>query len=153
MSRRILAGTICLALLACLVGCPGGDDGDHPQTVPVTGTVTYKDSAVDGARVTFSPASGSGYAAIGSTDPQGNFTLRCPQWGTEGAVPGSYTVLVSKTEVEGGEADPEEAGPDGGAPTKVTEHLPRRYKSAETSDLSAEVKAEGENHFPLELTD
>ena len=154
MFRLILRGGVCLALLACLIGCPGGGDADRPATVPVTGSVTYNDSAVTGATVTFSPAAGGKFGSIGTTDSQGEFTLMS-QWGAPGAVPGSYAVTISKTEVQaGGEEGLEEArlGDDAGE-AAVTEHLPEKYKSAETSELTAQVNAEGQNNFTFDLTD
>lgn len=153
MFRPILRGSVCLALLACLVGCPGGGDADHPDTVSVTGTVTYNGSAVEGATVTFSPTASGGSASIGTTDASGKFTLQS-QWGTKGAVAGSYAVAISKTEVQGGAGDAEEAPADDNAPpAEITEHLPEKYKSAQTSELTAEVKADGDNDFKFDLTD
>ena len=155
MFRMTLRGGVCLALLGCLVGCPGGSEADGPETVPVTGTVTYNGSAVEGAMVTFSPAGGGGFGSIGTTNASGKFTLMS-QWGSAGAVPGSYLVTISKTEVLGVEGEVEEAQIEEEGqvkPAEITEHLPEKYKSAETSQLTAEVKAEGENHFPFELTD
>jgi hypothetical protein len=139
------------------VGCAETGGGDHPDTAPVTGTVTYNGSPVEGATLTFSPASG-GYAALGLTDASGNFTLKTP-WGSEGAVPGSYKVAISKTAVEGaaaGEAEEVEMvieEPEKATPAKIAEGLPEKYKSAATSELTAEVKAEGPNTFAFELTD
>ena len=152
MFLPIFRGSVCLALLACLVGCPGGDVGDRPETVPVTGTVTYNGSAVEGAAVTFSPTASGGSASIGTTDGSGKFTLQS-QWGSRGAVPGSYKVAISKTEVEGVEEEIEDAPIDDAPPAQVTEHLPEKYKSAKTSGLTAEVKADGDNDFPFDLTD
>ena len=153
MFRPILRGSVCLALLACLVGCPGGGGADRPETVPVTGTVTYNGSAVEGATVTFSPTASGGTASIGTTGANGKFTLQS-QWGSKGAVPGNYAVAISKTEVHGVEAEVEDAQPEEDAPpADITEHLPEKYKSAKTSELTAEVKAEGENDFPFDLTD
>ncbi|NQT13922.1 MAG: carboxypeptidase regulatory-like domain-containing protein [Planctomycetes bacterium] len=157
MFRRILQGGVWLALVACLAGCPqGGEDGDYPASAPVTGTVTYNSSPVEGATVMFTPASGSGFSSFGVTDAKGNFALKT-QWGADGAVPGSYKASVSKTEskiedVEGSEANIE-TEEEGAAPSAITDHLPVRYKSPETADLPVEVKADVANNFPLDLTD
>ena len=153
MFRPILRGGVCLALLACLVGCSGESNADRPKTVPVTGTVTYNGSGVEGAMVTFSPAEPGGFGSIGTTDASGEFTLMS-QWGAAGAVPGSYKVAISKTEVQTAEDGLEEARIDENPPpAEITEHLPAKYKSAQTSELTAEVKADGENDFPFDLTD
>jgi hypothetical protein len=136
-----------------LVGC-GGGGGDHPATVPVTGTVTYNGTPVDDATVTFSP-SADGHPAIGKTDARGEFSLMT-QWGTAGAVPGSYKVTVSKTEVQATEAtevEVEAAPIDEGELFESVERLPEKYKSVDSTDLTAEVKAEGGNTFAFDLTD
>lgn len=142
-----------LVALGCLAGCSGKGGGGGLKTVPVTGTVTYKGAPAAGATVMFSPAAGKGAAAVGVTDSQGNFKLRA-QGGAEGAVPGSYRVTVFKTESAGATAEPVEAKIEGGgAPAKPADQLPAKYKSAETSKLTAEVKPEGTNHFKFDLTD
>jgi len=120
--------------------------------VPVSGTVTYKGSLVAGATVTFSPASEKGYAAVGTTDAQGRFTLRSPGGG-EGAVPGSYKVTVFKTEGQSGAGDVQQAKIDAGEAPKLVEHLPVKYKSTETTTLTAEVQAGEKNEFKFELSD
>ncbi len=158
MCRLILRGSGCLALLACFIGCPQAGNEKAPATAPVTGTVTYKGAAVEGAVVTFSPASSGGSAAVATTDAQGNFTLKS-QWGTEGAEPGNYKVAISKSEVEGGPGGEEEiedariGGAEEAPAATVTEDLPAKYKSAETSGLTAEVKADTTNEFKFDLTD
>ncbi len=160
MFRRVFVGSACLALAACFVGCSGGGGGDYPDTVAAKGTVTYNGSLVEDASVVFSPASGDD-AAYGTTDAQGVFTLKT-SWGADGAVPGSYKVTVSKTGDGVGEAvevdaEDEEADmmADEGTEeaAKITEHLPEKYKYADSTDLEEEVKADGDNNFKLELTD
>lgn len=154
MVRLMLRGSVCFALLAYLVGCAEQAPIDRPDTVPVSGTVTHKGAPVEGAAVTFSPAEGTGYASIGTTNGSGSFTLQS-QWGAAGAVPGSYKVTITKTEAspeEEGEVVDAALGDDEGEST-VSELLPEKYGSTDTSGLTCEVKAEGENNFPFELTD
>lgn len=156
MFRRMVGCAACLALLVCFSGCAPTSDADYPDTTPVTGSVTYNGEAVEGAVVSFSPTEGGEHAAIGTTDAQGNFKVQT-QWGAQGAVPGSYAVSISKTEGQvTSDADLEEApigDPGTAPPAQVTEGVPVKYKSAETSELTAEVEAGGENNFPFELTD
>lgn len=163
MFRRTVPSVVCLAMLSCFIGCPGGPAGDFPDTVQVTGTVTYNGTAVGDATVTFAPSSGTN-AAIGTTNAQGFFSLKS-HWGADGAVPGSYKVTVTKTEVNldesgGGEAIEEgeevpmmieEPGME--KEGEIKEHLPAKYAVPSTSDLTAEVKAAGGNDFKFELTD
>lgn len=159
MLRWILQGGVCVALLACVVGCSGGGGGgNHPDTVAVTGTVTYNGSAVDGATVVFSPAGGSQESAFGTTDSSGAFSLKT-HWGADGAVPGKYKITVMKTEGEvAGSGDGEEVEmvieEEGSAkPSAISHSLPTKYNSAASTDLEEEVTAGGDNNFDLTLTD
>jgi hypothetical protein len=150
----MVGGAVCLAFLMCFSGCAPVSDADYPDTAAVTGSVTYNGEAVEGAIVSFSPTAEDGHGSIGTTDAQGNFTIQT-KWAAKGAVPGSYAVSISKTETQAtSDADLEEAqiGEDA-PPAAVTEGVPAKYKSAETSGLTAEVTADGENNFPFELTD
>jgi len=158
---------LCLVTLAGLVGCPRGKPG--LKTVAVTGTVTLDGQPVDGASVAFSPKAPDGKAAVGLTDSSGKFTLKTDGT-TEGALPGSYTVTVSKT--SGGSADSAAMQPPsgqmsaeetaamakkaeemmrGGGAVEAKDLLPAKYKSPATSGLTAEVKKGGENNFTFEL--
>jgi len=147
----------CLVALVGLVGCPGGDSG----TAPVSGTVTLDGQPVDGASVAFSPKSGDGQAAAAMTNSEGRFEM------ANGAAPGSYGVTVTKTAAaaptvedprsRGGDlsaADAEaiskmaEGGEDASTPTDM---LPAKYKSTDTSGLTAEVPAGGTDSIKLEL--
>src|SRR5262245_46778759 len=92
MSRwRWLAGMAWLAGLGC--------GGPH-QPVPVEGVVTLDGVPVAGAMVNFIREGGDGTEgrmAYGSTDEHGKFRLTTVQ-PNDGALPGTYRVLVIKTE-------------------------------------------------------
>jgi len=119
--------------------------------------VTYNGSGVDGATVTFAPASGSGDASIGVTDAHGTFTLRTT-WGADGAVPGKYKATVVKTQGgatasdDGAEVEMVIEDEGSAKPSATTDALPAKYASTETTDLEYEVTAGG-GDFKLELTD
>ncbi len=153
MFRRIVGCAVCLAFLIGFSGCaPAG--ADHPDTASVTGTVTYNGEAVEGATVSFSPAEAGGQGAIGKTDAQGSFTVQT-QWGAEGAVPGSYKVSITKSEghvTSDEDMETAQIGEDAAA-APVADALPAKYGSAGTSELTADVTADGENNFTFELTD
>jgi hypothetical protein len=169
---RVKWGTLIgLLVIAGILGCPAVSD--RPQTVQVSGTVTYNGSPVAGAVVKFSPEGGSGHAASGTTDASGNFRLSTFE-AQDGAVPGSYAVSVSKTEGEapaaagagGGEENVdaiykamEEKGVDvmgagqPGAEPEVEDALPAKYKDASKSGLKAQVTEGGDNNFSFALED
>ncbi|MFG0263274.1 MAG: carboxypeptidase-like regulatory domain-containing protein [Novipirellula sp. JB048] len=145
---------VCLLALvqaSFLVGCnsPASVDG----VVPVAGMVQHEGQPVAGATVTFAP-DGSGRACTGATDENGRFELTTLQPG-DGAMPGKYKVLISKSEVVGAMSEDEESAyleEHGRAPAiTVKEFLPVKYKTPKTSDLTAEVTESGENHFTFDL--
>lgn len=164
LGRLALTG----AIVVCILGC--GDSGSTVPTVPVTGTVTLGGAPVAEAVVSFSPKTDGARAAFGQTDASGRFTLTTVQTG-DGAMVGSYAVTVSKTTAPastGGTAsnyDPdslesvEAAYAEGFPGNKQVEDsepkdlLPVKYKDPTTSQLDAEVKAEGENNFEFNLTE
>ena len=91
--------TLVLVGLSVLVfaGCNNPD----ARFSRVEGTITYNGEAVDGAFVTFTPATeSSGEPATGLTDASGKFTLTTSgaQNAGSGAVPAEYVVMVSKVE-------------------------------------------------------
>jgi hypothetical protein len=154
MSDRWL---VCLMGALILAGCGGpATDPNRPETAPVTGTVTYNGSPVEGATVTFATSSREGRGAVGRTDQAGKFTLMTFAPG-DGAIPGTYQVTISKTTTEGGVTE-EEAneylarGETPPAPT-VKHELPEKYSSPQASGLTAEVKPGEENDFTFDLTD
>jgi hypothetical protein len=151
-----------LAVLAIL-GCTSKAKLD---TVPVSGTVTLDDKPVDGARVAFTPTSTTGTAAAsGVTDANGRYKLTTRNPG-DGALPGNYLVMISKTETGGapaseaikpGMSDKEKekaaylkAGKK--ADPKFTDLVPPKYKNPGTSGFKAEVTKGGKNEFDFPMT-
>jgi hypothetical protein len=97
MSTRILVRLGAGLLL--ISGCNKG--GEKLPTVPVTGTVTYKGSPVEGATVSLIAKQPDGRGASGTTDSQGQFKLETFVGGNNmlaGAMPGDYSVTVRKRE-------------------------------------------------------
>lgn len=124
--------------------------------VPVTGTVTYNGTPVEGATVSFSPA-GEGRSASAITTEDGKFSLTTLEAG-DGALPGSYKVGISKSE-EVNPMSPEERQKYfdenmGRMPT--VEHrqlLPEKFKNPNTSGFTVEVGKSGKNDFTFDLAD
>lgn len=143
----IIAG-FCLSLAGC--GHKSGVDG----IIKAAGTVTHEGKPVEGATVIFVPQ-GEGRSASGITDANGRFELTTLM-PNDGAIPGKYKVAVSKVEVENAmSADEAKAwfqkhsGPPPAG--NIKNHLPEKYKDLQSSELSAEVVANGTNDFPFEL--
>jgi hypothetical protein len=110
--------------------------------VAVTGTVTLAGQPVEGADVVF--MSQQGQLASGQTDAQGGFRLMTFQPG-DGAVPGDYTVGISKKEKVVDPNNPQNPYP------LVRDVLPERYATPQRSGLAAKVEATKQNDFPFDL--
>ena len=133
LHRQIEHTPVCVLLLAVamLIGCGDG----RPKRVSVTGTVTYQNKPVEGARVTF--VCTGARPASSTTDSEGRFQL-----GTygldDGAVLGTHAVTVVKTKPV--------AGIDPKRPSKMVDHLlPAPYRNLVDTRLTATVTADGEN--------
>lgn len=143
MSQRLKirggAGSL-FAVALVLAGC--GSDSDTPPTAPVTGTITYQGKPVTGGQVEFHPQGVEGNPGISPLGPNGEFTLTTYE-NEDGAVIGHHVITV-------------QVFPQGGLPgegfSEDDAPIPKKYESAETSDLKVEVKDE-DNVFPLELKD
>lgn len=148
--RRLLSASFVLACFAIILGCSSpADTSNRPATVPVTGTVTYNGSPLEGATVAFLPKKPGDPGASGRTDASGKFSLTAFEPG-DGAVPGSYLVTVTKTEAQGGG----EAQDDSEAPVTAPKSLiPEKYNNPQGSGLTADVKEGDPNEFTFELKD
>jgi hypothetical protein len=134
----------------------GGEDRE--DVYKVTGKITLAGAPVADANVSFSPKDKQP-AAIGKTDSSGQYTLTTYD-AADGAAAGEYVILVSKA-VSGSSSDSSSASdPDdpnyGKAPSEYpdeesTSSLPEKYSVVTTTDLTATVKAEGENKFDFDL--
>lgn len=104
--RCIAFFTICGWLPLVVAGC--GSKPSNLTTIPVSGLVTYKDAPVEGAVVSFLPkttgaAAAVGFVASGTTNAEGKYKLYTYESAAKpltGAVPGEYTVTITKTEAE-----------------------------------------------------
>ena len=114
-----------LVLTVVMTGC-----SKRFPMAEVSGKVTLDGQPLSGATVMFVPE--KGFAAAGTLQPDGTFRLISGRPGN-GAVIGLHKVAVMP-------ADP-----------LLDARIPITFRSAETSGLSAEVKA-GKNSFDFELT-
>ncbi|MEW4565319.1 carboxypeptidase-like regulatory domain-containing protein [Bremerella sp. JC770] len=119
-----------VAVLVCAplwIGC-----GDGNKLKPVSGVVTMDGDPLEAATVVFVPIEGGRGNAVATTDQQGRYELSYIN--DKGTEPGTYKVIVTKPrQTKRGEV----------------ETLPSQYNSA--SDVTAEIKANGENRFDFNL--
>jgi hypothetical protein len=117
-----------LAVAAAAVGCGG-------STGRVSGVVTLNGQPLEGATVTFSPASGDGGGVGGSTgktDAQGRYTLRTVFGDKSGAAVGKHKVTISLYKEN--PTNPDQAG---------QELVPARYSDPAKSELTCDVPSGG----------
>lgn len=92
MSTRILRGIVALGL-GVVLGCGGSS-----KTYRVEGIVTLDGKPLEGVTVKFLPDEGSsGQTAVGTTGSDGSFRLQTNAPG-DGAMAGTYRVVVIKEE-------------------------------------------------------
>jgi len=169
MSRSSWVHWSLLALSVFVVGCGKGEL--RVGAVPVSGLVLLDNQPAPGVTVSFSPDDPKvGRAAVGTTDSSGRFTLTTKVAG-DGAVPGSYTVLITKTAATasgnvawkdprstGGKLSDEDMkavmeGMKGGPKSSATaSDIPAKYASRDSSGLSATVAAGQTNDFTFAMT-
>ena len=134
--RRAFLGVIGTVFVA---GCgPKFNTTPPPKVYPVKGKVLLASGKpVSGGIITFNPKTRLGAEASSEIAPDGSFQLTTIVK-NDGALPGSYTVSVNPYFKDG-------------RYTKVPAiHLPPKFAAPETSDLTAEVKAE-DNDLKIEL--
>lgn len=130
--NRALIVFLASGLLIGFAGCGGAGS-------KVSGKVTIDGAPLKMGDISFSPVQ-AGPAATGKIDANGNYTVRM---GTSAGIPpGSYKVTI--VAVESVPATPENPMP---LPKMLT---PPKYNNADTSGLTAEVKA-GSNSIPFDL--
>lgn len=147
--------------LAVLGGC--GGPANKLGTVAPGGTVTYRGAPLAGATVTLAPQAGQ-RAAVGLSDEAGRFQLTTLA-ARDGAMPGAYKVTVTKTDesevpknlatmsVAEMQAYEREMMKGPLPPREPVHILPKKYRSADTTPFTCEVKATGDNDFVFQLTD
>lgn len=141
------------SFVAMLIVLAGGC-GQRVPLVPVTGVVVVGTVPVEGAEVTFLNDAPGQPPASATTDGAGRFRMKT-YWPSkkqevDGASPGTYRVVVSKV-----------SWPQLGTstsrdlkslnPPAATNVLPERYRNANTSGLSAEVRQGEANDFTFTL--
>lgn len=150
----ILLASISLLSAGCGDAAPKG----RLPVYPVTGVVTYKGTAVEGADVTFFNETAN-KSSFGRTDSQGRYKLMtyAPN---DGAIEGKQIVTIAKSEVPPptpaiAPLESENYTPPGVGqstdPVKPKALLPEKYGSQAKSGLMAVVNKEGPNTFDFAL--
>jgi len=110
----------------------------------------FQGKPLEGALVLYHPVSGD-TSSYGTTDADGRFLLTT--FGdNDGAPEGSYKVVVTKFEYE---VKPTAFdSPDEKAVARIPKPmLPTKYSKQETTDLTANVSADGENDAVFEIVE
>ena len=128
-----------VGLVFAFLGCGGGS-----ETVPVTGTVTYKGKPIGNINVMFVPADKTGSIAQGTSDGNGKFSLQTLD-PNDGAKPGDYKVAFKYIS----EIVPDMPGFAGGVQPEKSP-LPLKYEDENKSGHSATVKS-SDNDFTFDL--
>ncbi|MEI8381080.1 MAG: carboxypeptidase-like regulatory domain-containing protein [Planctomycetota bacterium] len=147
-SRR----TVLLATVIAALGCGGSG---LPETVSVTGTVTYQGNPVTDAQVVLNSTDPKGKPATGATDAQGKFTVQTyvsPTAQAKGAIPGQYKVTVTKIEQSKQSSEEMMKAASSGQPAMPKNLLPKKYSVESSTDLTADVK-KGMGPLSFALTD
>jgi hypothetical protein len=136
---------LALVLLSTAVaGCSGG-----PRVVPVSGKLTMYGKAIKNIKVDFHPDPDKGTTGPGSsgtTDAEGNFTLKCSATGNPaGAIVGHHRVILTDLDTFGnvwvGRAEYQAIDEKGGkmeVPKKS--RIPALYQDLARTPLKQEVK-------------
>ncbi|SFI63448.1 carboxypeptidase-like regulatory domain-containing protein [Planctomicrobium piriforme] len=145
MSR---ARTYWLLLTGAVIfsGCGQQSDrwkAQRPTVAPASGTVTFEGLPLEGAVVVFQPTAPDGIGASALTDSDGKFELKTfpPE---SGAVPGSYSVVIMKT-------DAEDQPSEDAAPVMVKSLIPIKYSIAAKSGLVADIPPSGLENISFDL--
>lgn len=160
MSSVVRAGLLICTCLH-LAGCSGSD----VKLAPADGVVVFQGKPLPDATITFAPEKGP--VAFAGTDKDGKFTLRTA--GRVGVAIGVSRVTVIVLGAPDKSIDlrgmkPPKTPEEGQAYAKAIAQLqekaaaakseatiPEKYGRLESSGLSYTVKADGNNHFKIEL--
>lgn len=149
---RARAQELLVVIAVVMSGCSGQADrwkDARPETAPASGIVTFEGKPLDGAIVVFQPTAPDGIGASALTDEKGNFVLRTfpPELG---AVPGTYSVSIMKTEMPKQQAVGA-GNADDPAPIHVVSVIPAKYSVPTESDLRAEIPEGGSDTLDFDL--
>ncbi|MDR2641929.1 MAG: carboxypeptidase-like regulatory domain-containing protein [Planctomycetaceae bacterium] len=155
-SNIVIKNLFTLLLLLTLLVCFSGCSNSSRQVESVTGHVTFNGSPLADAQIVFHPKKTNGFAAVGTTQADGTFTLVTPGTTKAGAVVGDYRVSVTKIvamDDNGKPLTPETTPEDIRKGTRIPQRvsvLPEKYGQPDQSPLEA-VVVRGKNTFQFDL--
>jgi hypothetical protein len=142
---------IAVAAAGSLSGCRAGDD--LPRE-PISGTVTFEGQPIPSGSIQLVPQKTKGGIASGGIIADGQFRVARD----DGPVPGTYQVMIFAADETQAASPVEPPGPGAGATPAAKKQarakraatlIPVRYNLQ--SELTAEVKAGGPNHYTFDL--
>lgn len=157
---------VVVCLVASLLGC-GADTVEEPtfqdDLVPVSGVVTLDGEPAENVAVVYTPTQGAsasgGYAAYGTTGPDGKYSLVTTPGGSvaelqefSGALPGAYDISFSRMLMPDGTAWTPGDSDEGPMASGARESLPLRLTNANTSGFKQTVPEGGGSDFNFDLT-
>lgn len=162
MTGKTGKSVLCLVVVFAAIGSGGCGSRSPFKTVPVSGTVTYKNKPVANATVVF-VLDNAPRRSYGTTNQAGEFKLTT-QNTNDGALVGEHKVGISlkkptSNSTIGQEMDASNPG-DAYAQAMANaaqgkpedeDELPSKYANPDTSGLVRTVVATGENHFKIDL--
>ena len=140
-----------IVLIFSVVSCSKQRDPRSAGLVPAAGVVLYNGQAVAEASIVFHSEGGSAISGA-----NGAFAINMYGKG-DGTRPGEYRVTVVKETVESPVSGDElvrlerEGKPI--PPSKVTAHLPAKYRNVATSDLVVTIPPKGVKDLRIEMND
>lgn len=144
-TQRILA--LCMSLLVLsAIGC--GSSG--PEMVPIRGTVKFDGKPLSGGTVEYIPTDPQGRKALGRIGADGDYVLTTFKAG-DGAIVGSYKVVVVSLAPHPGEPTPEQLLANGGKPIRRKSLIPDHYSDMNASGLSDKVDSDHSGTFDIDL--
>lgn len=135
-----------LFLAVSVVGCgPGG-----PPTAPVDGIVTFEDTPVAHAVITFFPQNvKDGQTAYAQTDAEGKFSNALTGGKIDGAVVGSHFVTITEGWPPGQEVPIDASGMERSPPRG---QWAQKYRDSTDPVIKVEVVADKDNHFEWDIS-
>lgn len=134
-----------VVLVAALAAGCGAGSGP----VPVRGVVKLDGQPVAGAAVTFVAQTPGGRDAHGSTNEKGEFRLTTSK-PDDGALPGTYKVVIQPPGEEGGSTPFDEGKPAARPKAPRGPRIPAKYSAAGQTPLTQDVPPKGEIVFELQ---